>query len=266
MGGRLVWCAAAEIRRWAYAGPETEQSGTSGSSEKALVRRPLTRPTATLSRGARGRGAVSGLFGQLAPHPAYGHPLPGGEGSRSGLGFVWSFGPLTRPAATLSRGARGRGLRPGFVWSCGPSPGLRPPSPGGEGSRIVSRVCLVIWPLTRPAATLSRGARGRGLRPGFVWSFGPLTRPAATLSRGRGVEDCVPGLFGRRPLTRPAATLSRGRGVEVRSRVPLEIATNHSAGLPSFPIFMREGDANVMTVRFVEGDQGEGGFVSSRGN
>src|SRR4051794_4037917 len=76
-----------------------------------LAKRPLTRPSATLSRGERvivvnplppGEGArragegrrfrignaavaIARLFppGETTPHPAFGHPLPRGEGHRS---------------------------------------------------------------------------------------------------------------------------------------------------------------------------------------
>ncbi len=172
--------------------PSPGGRGVAARSRVPLVRWPLTRPTATLSRGERGRGAVSGSFGQMAPHPAYGHPLPGGEGSRRGLGFLWSNGP---------------------------SPSLRPPSPGGRGVAARSRVPLVKRPLTQPTATLSRGERGRGAVSGsfgqtaphpayghplpggegsrrglgFLWSNGPSPGLRPPSPGGEGVGDCGPG-------------------------------------------------------------------------
>ena len=75
----------------------------------------LSRPSATLSRGERVLLIVPTLergnaacIAVLRPLPAFGHPLPGGEGLIASLCSL----PM-RPFA--------------------PSPGLRPPSPGGRG-------------------------------------------------------------------------------------------------------------------------------------
>src|SRR5437870_5462497 len=72
--------------------------------EPALVRRPLTRPSATLSRRER----------------AILLPLPPGEGWGEGLGLRGKL-PLVRD------------YDDGPAHSPRPSPGLRPPSPGGSG-------------------------------------------------------------------------------------------------------------------------------------
>ncbi len=96
------------------------------------------------SPGGEGSRCGLGFLWSVAPQPAFGHPLPGGEGSRIAARVCLVSWPLSRPSATLSRGARVRGLRPGFVWSVGPSPGLRPPSPGGRGVEARVRVPLKI--------------------------------------------------------------------------------------------------------------------------
>ncbi len=125
-------------------------------------------------------------------------------------GFVWSGGPSPGLRPPSPGGSGVCGLRPGFVWSVGPHPAFGHPLPGGEGSRIASRVCLVRWSLTRPSATLFRG-RGLGCVPG-CWRV----HPASASPRGRGC-DCVPGLFGpASPGLRPPSPGERGSWIASR--------------------------------------------------
>ncbi len=114
--------------------------------------------------GTKGVGFLWKGFGTAAPHPAFGHPLPGERGRgaflRNSVGLMGRAHPtrtsissvrMTRTVMTVRFVAGGRRAPGSFccvgdegrrvplerLWYGGPSPGLRPPSPGGEGSRSV---------------------------------------------------------------------------------------------------------------------------------
>src|SRR5208337_1380580 len=179
--------------------------GVAPASSTLLTRRlvvpsPLTRPSATLSRRRGfltllppGEGAAQRRMRgkrRCLPRPSPGlrppspegegfHPSPPGRRCRAAADEGETpvlAAPLIRPSATLSpgEGAAQRRMRGKRRCLPRPSPGLRPPSPEGEGFH------------PSPPGRRCRAAADEGETPVLA---APLTRPSATLSPGEGAAQ-----------------------------------------------------------------------------